>query len=220
MACFRRHCGSSPAGPAGLPALYRRPNPRFVGAFRTGDDRLAACFEMVVICARSSNRCAHLGQHRVALDPLRYGLPAQSRADINATLYIAEAALLAYVFWEGLSLHPLGAWGGVAAGAIFFVLVLPSFWFLGALFGDWRRPRWARGTTIPDWTASSRRWAGRATKLSPQCRRRRRRSIGDPDQIVGVGVHALESSNDPIRLRFGAGLSQAAGSGAPCRCGS
>ena len=44
-------------------------------------------FEMVVICARSSNRCAHLGQHRVALDPLRYGLPAQSRADINATLY-------------------------------------------------------------------------------------------------------------------------------------
>ncbi len=75
----------------------------------------------------------------------------------STPLYIAEAALLAYVFWEGLSLHPLGAWGGVAAGAIFFVLVLPSFWFLGALFGDWRRPRWARGTTIPDWTASSRR---------------------------------------------------------------
>jgi hypothetical protein len=68
----------------------------------------------------------------------------------STPLYVLEALFMIVAFHPGLQADPHSACKGIAAGAIFFVLVLPGLW-LGRLIPGWRRERWQRGQPMPSW---------------------------------------------------------------------
>jgi hypothetical protein len=69
----------------------------------------------------------------------------------STPLYILEALFMIAAFRAGLAADPTSAWWGIAAGAGFFVLVLPGLWLLRLLIPAWRRERWQRGRPMPAW---------------------------------------------------------------------
>lgn len=69
----------------------------------------------------------------------------------STPLYIAEAVFILIAFREGLASDPTAAWTGVIAGFSFFLFVQPLLWILRLIVPSWRRVRWMRGKSIPDW---------------------------------------------------------------------
>jgi hypothetical protein len=69
----------------------------------------------------------------------------------STPLYIIEALFMMVAFRAGLAADPTSAWRGIAAGAVFFVAVLPGLWLLRLLIPGWRREPWQRGQPMPAW---------------------------------------------------------------------
>jgi hypothetical protein len=69
----------------------------------------------------------------------------------SARFYLVEAAFLVFAFWRGLSAHPVAAVIGIAAGALFFVAVLPALRLSRNIFIAWRRDPWISGQPRPQW---------------------------------------------------------------------
>ena len=85
---------------------------------------------------------------------LLYMLGYRPNPGLSSTpLYVLGALFLIVAFHPGLQADPASAWKGIAAGAIFFVLVLPGLWLLRLLIPGWRRERWRRGQPMPAWVA-------------------------------------------------------------------
>jgi len=86
---------------------------------------------------------------------LLYALGYRPNPGLSSTpLYIIGALFLIVAFHRGLQADPQSAWLGIAAGAIFFVLVLPGLWLLQLLIPGWRRERWQRGQPMPAWVTA------------------------------------------------------------------
>jgi hypothetical protein len=69
----------------------------------------------------------------------------------STPLYVLEALFIIVAFRAGLAADPKSAWWGIAAGAIFFVLVLPALRLLRLLIPPWRREPWQREQPMPSW---------------------------------------------------------------------
>jgi len=69
----------------------------------------------------------------------------------STVLYAVEAILILVMFRKGLGLNVTAAWTGFALGFGAFLSVLPGIALARALFKSARRPRWVRGSVIPDW---------------------------------------------------------------------
>ena len=69
----------------------------------------------------------------------------------SVPFYLIEALFLLVAFWNGLGAYPLGAVIGIAAGALFFVAVLPGLKLLRSIFIACRREAWSAGQPIPQW---------------------------------------------------------------------
>jgi hypothetical protein len=69
----------------------------------------------------------------------------------STPLYIIEALFLIVAFRAGLAADPTSACRGIAAGAVFFVAVLPLLWLLRFPVPGCRRERWQRGHAMPAW---------------------------------------------------------------------
>jgi len=69
----------------------------------------------------------------------------------STPLYVLEAAFILLTFWKGLSLYPVAAWWGFAAGAGFFILVLPLLRSVRLIAPSWRHPPWIRWQPLPEW---------------------------------------------------------------------
>jgi hypothetical protein len=83
---------------------------------------------------------------------LLYTLGYRPNPGLSSTpLYVLGAVFTILAFHPGLQADPQSAWKGIAAGAIFFVLVLPGLWLLQLLIPGWRRERWQRGQPMPAW---------------------------------------------------------------------
>src|SRR6266436_8894642 len=67
----------------------------------------------------------------------------------STPLYVLEAGFIAWIFQARLAADPYHAKIGFAAGAIFFVLVLPLLWLLRTLVPALRRTPWTRGQPMP-----------------------------------------------------------------------
>jgi len=81
-----------------------------------------------------------------------YALGYRPNPGLSSTvLYVAEAVFILSTFWKGLSLAPGAAWVGIAVGALFFCLVLPTLWCLRVIRA-WRREPWTSGQPLPSWT--------------------------------------------------------------------
>jgi hypothetical protein len=72
----------------------------------------------------------------------------------STPLYVLEALFMIVAFRGGLQADPQAACKGIAAGAIFFVLVLPLLWLLRLLIPPWRRECWRRWQPMPSWVAN------------------------------------------------------------------
>lgn len=71
----------------------------------------------------------------------------------STPIYILEAAFIAGVFQARLAADPFSANVGFAAGALFFVLVLPALRLVRWAVPAWRRPAWTRWQPIPSWAS-------------------------------------------------------------------
>jgi hypothetical protein len=81
-----------------------------------------------------------------------YALGYRPNPGLSSTaLYALEVVFLLSTFWKGLALAPRAAWVGVAVGALFFSLVLPTLRCL-RIIPAWRREPWRRGEPLPAWT--------------------------------------------------------------------
>ena len=81
-----------------------------------------------------------------------YALGYRPNPGLSSTaLYALEVVFLLSTFWKGLALAPRAAWVGVAVGALFFCLVLPTLRCL-RIIPAWRREPWRRGEPLPAWT--------------------------------------------------------------------
>jgi hypothetical protein len=69
----------------------------------------------------------------------------------SVPLYLAEAPFIAVAFQKGLWASPYWAASGIAAGALFFVAVLPALKLLHRIVSVWRQMPWAPGQPIPRW---------------------------------------------------------------------
>ncbi len=72
----------------------------------------------------------------------------------SVALYLAEAPFIAFAFQKGLATCPAAAAGGIAAGALFFIAVLPTLRLLRHLISPWSREIWRPGQPIPGWAAA------------------------------------------------------------------
>ena len=70
---------------------------------------------------------------------------------LSTPLYFLEAVFLIFTFSRGLTAFGGFAWAGVIVGAGFFCIILPLLWSLGIVIPSWRRDRWRRGESPPEW---------------------------------------------------------------------
>jgi hypothetical protein len=73
----------------------------------------------------------------------------------SVSLYLAEAPFIAFAFQKGLGACPSGAASGIAAGALFFIAVIPLLRLLRWIIPSWRQQPWLSGQPIPKWTSTS-----------------------------------------------------------------
>jgi hypothetical protein len=69
----------------------------------------------------------------------------------STVLYCAEVVFILITFHAGFALYPTAAWKGFAAGALFFVGVLPVLRLARIFLPRCRRDPWVRGEPIPAW---------------------------------------------------------------------
>ncbi|MEA2940486.1 MAG: hypothetical protein QOD09_1015 [Bradyrhizobium sp.] len=74
----------------------------------------------------------------------------------STPLYVLEALFMIVAFRAGLAADPTSAWWGIAAGAAFFVSVLPGLWLLRSVFPACRREPWRRWQPMPPWASADR----------------------------------------------------------------
>jgi len=69
----------------------------------------------------------------------------------STALYAVEAIAILVAFRKGLALDPTAAGKGFAAGAGFFIAVIPGLTLVRTLVKPWQRKPWVRGEHIPAW---------------------------------------------------------------------
>jgi Protein of unknown function with HXXEE motif len=69
----------------------------------------------------------------------------------STALYVLEAALLLWLFRNGLSAYPATAAIGALLGTLFFLAVWGLLVALRLCVASWRRPPWVSGQPIPSW---------------------------------------------------------------------
>jgi hypothetical protein len=103
------------------------------------------------ICALGAVIGARIGDNVVSHWGL-YSLGYRPNPGLSTTiLYAFEVVFVLATFWQGLAHAPLAAWTGIAAGVLFFCLVLPLLRGLGWLMPAWRHQPWTRGEPLPSW---------------------------------------------------------------------